>query len=147
MRNILSTDEVSAELVRKANEVLSVPPAEWSDEAKKKVAKQVVSFEFDDDEDDGGDADPKSPMEELEDEMVMSKKRFFYGLRMSSIRKKRKRTKILLSQKILLLIKTIPLSKKVCSKRLIVRVRNWGYFKVSQRFLTPEKILLMVLLS
>lgn len=82
MRNILSTDDVSAELVRKANEVLSVPPAEWSDEAKKKVAKQVVSFGFDDDEDDGGDADPKSPMEELEDEMVdVVKKRVLLRLK------------------------------------------------------------------
>lgn len=82
MRNILSTDEVSAELVRKANEVLSVPPAEWSDEASKKVAKQVVSFGFDEDEDEGDSGDPKSPMDELEDEMVdVVKKRVLLRLK------------------------------------------------------------------
>lgn len=82
MRNILTADDVSSEVVRKANEILSVPPAEWSDEAQKKVAKHTVAFGFDDEEDDGGGGDPKSPMEELEDEMVdVVKKRVLLRLK------------------------------------------------------------------
>lgn len=83
MRNILTADEVSSDVVRKANEILSVPPAEWSDEAQKKVARNVVSFGFDDDEEDeGGDSEPTSPIDELEDEMVsMVKKRVLQRLK------------------------------------------------------------------
>ena len=83
MRNILSTDEISSEVVRKANDVLSVPPAEWSKEAEKKVARDVSAFGFDDDEEDeGGSEAPKSPIDELEDEMVnVVKKRVLLRLK------------------------------------------------------------------
>lgn len=71
MRNILTPDMVSAEVKKKATEILSVPPNEWvNPEGNQKVARDLYArgmFDDDDEDDGGGDA---SPIKELEDEMV-----------------------------------------------------------------------------
>lgn len=82
MRNILTPDQISEETKKKANKVLSVPPAEWSNEGLDKVARTVYSGMFDDDEDEGGSDEPTSPIDELEDEMVkVVKKRVLQRLK------------------------------------------------------------------
>ena len=68
MRNILSPTE---EITKKAEQILSVPPAEWSQDSLAKVAKNSKhAFDFggDDDDEDGGGED-SDPFQEFEDDI------------------------------------------------------------------------------
>lgn len=71
MRNILTPEMVSADVKKKATEILSVPPSEWVvPTGNQKVAREMYAGMFDDDDEDEGGAEDASPMKELEDEMV-----------------------------------------------------------------------------
>ena len=69
MRNIISpTDEIS----KKAEQILSVPPAEWSDDILLKVAKNSKhAFDFggDDDEEDGEGGDEEDDFQNFESDI------------------------------------------------------------------------------
>lgn len=67
MRNIISPTE---EISKKAEQILSVPPAEWGEDQLSKVAKSRHAFDFggDDDDEDGG-GDDSDPFQEFSDDI------------------------------------------------------------------------------
>jgi hypothetical protein len=67
MRNILSPTE---EISKKAERVLSVPPAEWGEDHLAKVANSKHAFDFGGDDDDGdGGGDDSDPFQEFSDDI------------------------------------------------------------------------------
>lgn len=72
LRNVLEPHEVSAEMRRKAEEVLSSPPPEWSYHKQMKAAQQLRMGQFDLGDEGGGEEEappPPTPMEQLEERL------------------------------------------------------------------------------
>ena len=95
MRNIISPNE---EITKKAERILSVPPAEWSQDALSKVAQESKhAFDFGDDDEDGEGGDEKSPFGDFEEQVEKAvlnkiKKRIRKQLNMEEDREKRNPT-------------------------------------------------------
>ena len=67
MRNIITPNE---ETLKKAEQILSVPPAEWSQDVLSKVAKDSKhAFDFGDDDDGDGEGEDSSPFGDFEEQV------------------------------------------------------------------------------
>jgi len=69
MRNILHPESLEVEMQRKADEILSQPPKEWSSESTLKAAKNAFDFGGDDGDDDEGGDDESDPIKDLQDDI------------------------------------------------------------------------------